>query len=283
MLSASRALTKASTTEPLPQLAALRSLNVNGIVVRRGELVMISAIPNAGKSLFALWWIASLNLPSLYFSADNSAHTTMTRLLSWKNQIDRDAIERDLDDPEFGKSIEATYMESVADVNIEFCFDGSLTMDDITKELSAYVELYDEWPQIIVVDNLINVEGTSDHQGQNGILSELHWLARMSGATVFVLHHMSQSAEKPGKSPDPTMPRGSNFVQNKVTHYPDLVLSVAADSQQGLFRIAGIKVRGAKADPSALSPHLLYVDFAKSTFYADNPNWTPHDALIGMQ
>jgi hypothetical protein len=79
------------------------------------------------------------------------------------------------------------------------------------------------------------------------------------------------------------MPRGSNFVQNKVTHYPDLVLSVAADSLNGHFRIAGVKVRGDKNDPSAASPHLLYVDFPKCTFYADNPNWTPHDVMYDQQ
>lgn len=283
MLSASRSLTKAATTEPLPLLGALRSLNNAGIVVRRGDLVMITAIPNAGKSLFILYWIAALNLPTLYFSADNSVHTTMTRLLSYVHQTDRKDIEADLDDEEIGEVMEADYMASLAGSNIEFCFDGSLTMDSITQELSAYVELYDEWPQIIVVDNLINVEGTQDHQGQNGILSELHWLARMSGAAVFVLHHASQSNEKPGKAPDPTMPRGSNYVQNKVTHYPDLVLSVAADSERGLFRIAGVKVRGDKNDPAALSPHTLYVDFPRCTFYADNPRWTPHDVMYGQE
>lgn len=283
MLSAARSLRQAATTDPLPQLDALRALNQDGVVVRRGELVMITAIPNAGKSLFVLWWIASLNLRTLCFSADNSVHTTLTRLLSWKTGIPRRDIEADLDDEETGQVLEQHYMDQLKDSNIEFCFDGSLTMDQITQELSAYVELYDEWPEVIVIDNLINVEGTGDHQGQNGILSELHWLARMSGATVFVLHHMSQAQEKPGKSPDPTMPRGSNFVQNKVTHYPDLVLSVAADSQQGLFRIAAVKVRGEKNDPSAIDPYLLWVDFPTCTFYADNPRWTPHDVLYGQE
>lgn len=283
MLSAARSLKKAATTEPLPTLAALRQLTASGIVVRRGELVMISAVPNAGKSMFILAWIAGLNLPTLCFSADNSPHTTLTRYLANVTQTPRRDIETDLDDPVTGKAVEAAYMAELKNSNIEFCFDGSLTMDDITQELSAYIELYDEWPQVIVIDNLINVEGTSDHQGQNGILSELHWLARMSGATIFVLHHMSQGMEKPGKTPDPTMPRGSNFVQNKVTHYPDLVLSVAADSLQGLFRIAAIKVRGDKNDPAALSPFLLYADYSRCTFFAENPNWTPHDVAYGQE
>jgi hypothetical protein len=226
---------RAATTEPLPLVDGLRSLSNNGVRVRRGELVMIAGIPNAGKSAFALWWIASLNLPTLYFSADNSAHQTVTRLLG-----------------------------------------------DITAELSAYVEMYDEWPEVIVVDNLINVEGTDDHQGMNGILSELHYCARMTGATVFVLHHMSEAGDDPRKAPDPTMPPPMRKVQGKVNHYPDLILSVAADSLQGLFRIAVPKNRNAKNDPGSVSPYLLWVDFPKCTFYAENPRWTPHDVLEYM-
>jgi hypothetical protein len=282
MLNAARSMRRAATTEPLPLVDGLRSLSNNGVRVRRGELVMIAGIPNAGKSAFALWWIASLNLPTLYFSADNSAHQTVTRLLSWRTQIPRDDIVADLDDADTGEAVQEAFLKDLADSPLEFCFDGSLTLGDITAELSAYVEMYDEWPEVIVVDNLINVEGTDDHQGMNGILSELHYCARMTGATVFVLHHMSEAGDDPRKAPDPTMPPPMRKVQGKVNHYPDLILSVAADSLQGLFRIAVPKNRNAKNDPGSVSPYLLWVDFPKCTFYAENPRWTPHDVLEYM-
>jgi hypothetical protein len=58
---------------------------------------------------------------------------------------------------------------------------------------------------------------------------------------------------------------------------------VATDSINGLFRIAAIKVRGDANDPAAIRPYLLYADFPKNTFYADNPNWTPHDVAYGSE
>jgi hypothetical protein len=130
------------------------------------------------------------------------------------------------------------------------------------------------------VDNLINVQGTDDHQGQNGILSELHYLARKTGACVFVLHHMSESNPNGNsKPPDPTMPLPRRMVQGKVTQYPDAVLSVASDSMMGLFRIAVVKNRSDKADPGATSPLLLWVDFSRCSFYSRDPRWSPTAGL----
>ena len=280
MLNAARSLRQAAQTEPLPLLAALWKLN-QVVQVRRGELVMIAGIPNSGKSAFVLWWVASLGLPSLYFSADNGAHTTTVRLLSLVTQIDSHLITEELDDEVTGKQMEVEYLKELEPIPLNFCFDGALDLNDITDELSAYVELYDEWPEVIVVDNLINVTGTEDHQGQNGILSELHWLARKSGACVFVLHHMSEANPNGNSSkvPDPGMPLPRRMVQNKVTQYPDTVLSVAGDSLQGYFRVAVVKNRSDKADPGAVDPILLYVDFARCTFLSHDPRWTPTGAL----
>jgi replicative DNA helicase len=272
MLTASRSLRKAAAAEPLPGVPALWRLTHDGVCLRRGELVMLVGVPNSGKSAFALWWAASLNLMTLYFSADNNAHTSLTRLLSFVTQTERRSIENDLDDHDTGDVMEDYYSDALKGSNLQFVFDGSLTLKAVTAELNAYVEIYDEWPEVIVVDNLINVEGTGDHEGQSGILSELHYLARQTGATVFVLHHASESnQQKPTKAP----PRAA--IQNKVSHFPDLVLSVAVDSLTGDFEVAAIKVRGDRSDPSALRPYLLYADLAKCSFLADNPqsNWSP--------
>jgi hypothetical protein len=236
---------------------------------------MIAGIPNSGKSAFVLWWVANLRLPTLYFSADNGAHTTTVRLLSLVTGIDSHDITDELDDEVTGKQMEAQYLKELDSLPLNFCFDGALDLDDMTAELAAYVELYDEWPEVIVVDNLINVQGTDDHQGQNGILSELHWLARKTGACIFVLHHMSESSPNNSKPPDPTMPLPRRMVQGKVTQYPDAVLSVAGDSLQGLFRVAVVKNRSDRADPGATDPILLYVDFARCTFMSSNPHFTP--------
>ena len=274
MLTASRSLRKAAAAEPLPGVAALWRLTNDGVCVRKGELVMVVGVPNSGKSAFILWWVASLKLPTLYFSADNNAHTTVTRLLSFTTQTVRRDIESELDDQETGSIMEQQYSDSLKNSSLQFVFDGSLTLKQVTAELNAYVEIYDEWPEVIVVDNLINVEGTGDHEGQSGILSELHYLARLTGATVFVLHHASESN---GQNPVKAPPRSA--IQNKVSHYPDLVLSVAVDSVTGAFEVASIKVRGDRSDPTAARPYLLWADLSKCTFHDSDPNkykdWSP--------
>lgn len=278
MQNAARSLRQAAQTDPLPVVPALWRLNER-FQVRKGELVMIAGIPNSGKSAFVLWWVANLRLPTLYFSADTGPHATMVRLLSHVTQIDSRAITEDLDDEENGKAVQEAYLRELEPFPIQFCWDGALDLNDITDEIAAYVELYDDWPEVIVVDNLINVQGTDDHTGQNGILSELHWLARMSGACIFVLHHMSESSSDRNKAPDPTMPPPRRMVQNKVTQYPDGVLSVASDSLNGFFRVAVVKNRSDKADPAALDPVLLFVDFPTCTFSSHNPHFTPTGAL----
>jgi hypothetical protein len=233
---------------------------------------MIAGIPNSGKSAFCLWWAAALNLPTLYFSADTSAHDTLTRLLSHTTQTNRRDIIADLDDDDIGQVMEQQYSDTLKGSNLQFVFDGSLTLKQVTAELNAYVEIFDEWPEVIVVDNLINVEGTGDHEGQSGILSELHYLTRLTGASVFVLHHCSES-----NGQDPLKAPPQSAIQNKVSHYLDLIITVAMNSLTGDFQAAAVKVRNGQNDPKAQRPYSLYADMDTCTFYADNPNttWTP--------
>ena len=235
---------------------------------------MLAGVPNSGKSAFVLWWAASLNLPSLIFSADTSAHTTLTRLLSYTTQKERRDIEADLDDEEIGMVMEGQYADSLKGSNLQFVFDGSLTLKQVTAELNAYVEIFDAWPEVIVVDNLINIEGTSDHEGQSGILSEMHYLARLTGAMVFVLHHCSES-----NGQDPLKAPPQSAIQNKTSHFPDLIITVALDSMTGQFNAAAVKVRNGQNDPKAQRPFTLFADMARCTFHADDPNkydnWSP--------
>ena len=168
--------------------------------------------------------------------------------------------------------MEQEYSDTLRGSNLQFVFDGSLTLKQVTAELNAYVEIFDEWPEVIVVDNLINVEGTGDHEGQSGILSDLHYLARLTGAMVFVLHHASE-----GNGQDPLKPPPQSGIQNKTSHYPDMILTVALNSLTGEFLVAAVKLRSGQNDPKAQRPYTLFADMGKNTFYADNPNstWTP--------
>ncbi len=81
MLNLSRAwggvLTKAT---PLPDVWV--GLAAKQIKFRRGQVCMVAAAPNAGKSMFALIYAIKAKVPTLFFSADTDTTTVMMRAAS---------------------------------------------------------------------------------------------------------------------------------------------------------------------------------------------------------
>lgn len=238
MLSASRAVYRAKDANPLPAVAELNSLYELGVLPRLGQMLMIVGQPGAGKSTFALWYAHKLNVPCLYFSADMAAHTASTRLASL---VTGETVSYIADAIEYGGAPwVGTQLESS---NIQWCFDSSPSMQDVADELDAYLELHNEYPPVIVIDNAMNVEGSSD-EGSGGlrfILSELHRLARETGSAVLVLHHAREEG-------NPLEPSAREKVQGKVAQLPEIILTVALDGDE--FKIAPVKNRSGFQDPT---------------------------------
>jgi len=113
---------------------------------------MVAAAPNAGKSMFALIYAMKANVPTLFFSADTDTTTVMMRAASAASGHSQVSVESNLSnnkhyyDKHFGK------LE-----HIKWVFDSSPSLDDIELEIRAYVELYGHAPELIVIDNLMNV------------------------------------------------------------------------------------------------------------------------------
>lgn len=254
MLTASRALHKAKDATPLPRVAALHALHELGVLPRLGQMLMIVGQPGAGKSTFALWYAFMLNLPTLYFSADMAAHTAITRLGSLTTGMPVNAVS---DAIEYG-GLEYI-QEELTSSPIQWCFDSSPSLQDIADELASYVELWDSYPKIIVIDNLMNVEGTSgeDVGGSRFVLQELHRLARETGCAVLVLHHAREEG-------NPLEPSAREKIQGKVAQLPELILTVALDGEQ--FKIAPVKNRNGYQDPSAKNYRRLAALPEKATF-----------------
>lgn len=238
MLSASRAINRAKDATPLPAVAELHSLYELGVLPRMGQMLMIVGQPGAGKSMFALWYAFKLGLPCLYFSADMAAHTASTRLGAL---VTGETVEW------CAAAIEGGGAEWLGDqldsCPIQWCFDSSPSMQDVAEELDAYIELWDCYPPVIIVDNAMNVEGSSD-EGSGGlryILSELHRLARETGSAVVVLHHAREEG-------NPLEPSAREKVQGKVAQLPEIILTVALDGD--VFKIAPVKDRSGFQDPT---------------------------------
>lgn len=199
---------------------------------------MVAGQPGAGKSAFALWLAQRMNARTLYFSADMDAHTAVTRLAALLTGFTVDEVSTALSGPGFGY-----FEEALQDSNIQFCFDSGPTLQDIADEIDAYVELWDSFPEVIVIDNAMNVEAEmgEEHAGLRLIFKELHRLARETGAGVVVLHHTREEAS-------PFVPQQRAAIQGKVAQLPERILTVALDMNEGSFLFAPVKNRGGKQD-----------------------------------
>lgn len=243
--------------DPLPSVPELQRLHDDGVFLRRGQLSLISATPNAGKSMFAEWLAARMNVRTLYFSADQDEWTTMTRLAACLSGDTRAVVQDVLAQGSH------KYADLMAGSHISFCFDSSPTLDDIGAEIDAYVETWDEWPELIVIDNLVNVQGAEDYEGAQFIMGELHWIARATGAHVQVLVHASENS-----TPNPLRPSRMKDIINKLSKLPELILTVAYDGSENIFYVAKVKSRESKADQLAKYPFSLGCNLDKCQFYA---------------
>lgn len=261
MLTPARALSLAADADALPRVAELEPLYKYGFVPRRGQLLMIAGQPGAGKSAFALWLAQRMNARTLYFSADMDAHTAVTRLAALLTGFTVEEVSTALSGPGFGY-----FEDALQDSNIQFCFDSGPTLDDIADEIKAYVELWDAYPEVIVIDNAMNVEAEmgEEHAGLRFVFKETHRMARETGAGIIVLHHTREEAS-------PFLPQQRASIQGKVAQLPERILTVALDTSQNKFLFAPVKNRGGKQDATGGTTFPLNAIPERATFAPYQP------------
>ena len=235
MLSLSRAWSNTSVkAEPLPDV--WNSLKDKHIRFRRGQVCMVAAAPNAGKSMFALIYAIKAQIPTLFFSADTDTATVMLRAASHLSGHAQLTVESNLNttDKYYDK-----YLDKMS--KIQWVFDSSPSLDDIELELKAYMELYGIAPELIVIDNLMNVAAETDNEwaGLRAIMMELHDLARKTEACVLVLHHVSENSEY-GNGINPPARRA---IHGKVSQLCSLILTLGYNPVQNLLSVGVVKNR----------------------------------------
>ena len=235
MLSLTKAWSGVTTkATPLPDVWS--TLGKEQIKFRRGQLCMVAAAPNAGKSMFALVYAMQAKVPTLFFSADTDVTTVMIRAAAHISGHTQVTVETNLNS-------NPKYYESYFDKSshIQWVFDSSPSLDDIELEVKAYQELYGVPPQLIVVDNLMNVAAETDNEwaGLRAIMMELHDLARNTEACVLVLHHVSEASEYG----DGMTPPARRAIQGKVSQLPALILTLGYDPMGQVLRVAAVKNR----------------------------------------
>lgn len=238
---------------PLPDV--WKDLKLHQIQFRRGQVCMVAAAPNAGKSMFALVYAIRANVPTLFFSADTDISTVALRVAAATSGHTQVTAENNLNiDPNYYRK----YLDRVS--NIQWVFDSSPNLDDLEMEIKAYVELYGIYPELIVIDNLMNVVAESDNEwaGLRDIMMNLHDMARKTEACVLVLHHVSEASEYGS----PTMPPPRRAIHGKVSQLPAVILTLGYDPAQGFLRVAPVKNRFGPHYADASQWASLFVSFA---------------------
>lgn len=251
MLTPSRSLAlHAESGRALPLVPAFQALYSKGVKPRHGEVVMIAGRSGTQKSGLALYWIAQMGLPSVYFSADMSAFTASSRIASMNTGDTTEMVEIGMRE---GGAARRRYLEALKTgpgSNIQFSFGSPLTFERIDDVLEARVEVFDEYPQVICFDNLMDFDGAeSDYTAQMEVMSYATELARATEATVVVLHHASDKSWE-AKS-DPWSPPSRDQVKGGLSEKPELSLTVAFDPYSYQYKIACVKQRMGPSDPTA--------------------------------
>lgn len=247
MLSPGRALSLNTTRgRSLPKIDALADLYAYGCDPMYGQVIMIAGRSGSQKSGFALWFVDELNLPTLYFSADMSAATAATRIACKRLGATKEQVERKM---LAGGESRQECLDAMADSNITFSFGSPIRWKAIDEELTAYVELHDAYPSILVFDNLQDFEGAeSGYEAQMEVMQLLTELSRETGCTVMVMHHASDKSWD--AKADPWKPPSRAEIKNGLSEKPELCLSVALNADTLVFNIAVVKQREGAQDPT---------------------------------
>lgn len=232
-------------------------LSQAGFRPRRGAVTMIAGTPGQLKSMLALYWVSRMQVPTLFFSADTDAYETMCRAAAMVSGETKDSVEQALNRGERER-----YDSLLADLNIRWVFETDPTYRDIQLETAAYFEVFGQWPECIVVDNLMNVVGENEDEwgSMRDTTKVIKRLVRITNANVLVLHHMQENEK------DEEFPPRRGRLQGKVSQLPEQILSLLLKDDE--LRVAPVKNRFGPGDASGRKYVTLYVDPARCRFYS---------------
>lgn len=243
------------TTKATPLPVVWKTLEGSEIKFRRGQVCMVAAAPNAGKSMFSLIYAIKAKVPTLFFSADTDTTTVMIRSAAHLSNHNQLTVEGNI-------TSRSNYYDNYLDGmgHIQWVFDSSPSLDDIELEIKAYKELYGIAPELIVIDNLMNVAAETDNEwaGLRAIMMDLHDMARKTEACVLVLHHVSEQSEYGS----PIMPPARRAIHGKVSQLPAIILTLGYDPSNGMLRVAAVKNRFGPHTADASRYVTLFVNFA---------------------
>ena len=223
-----------------------------GIRLREGTATFIAGVPGAMKTGLTLYWVGRLGKPTLYFSADSEPFEIVERAAA---MMSGDTMTKVRQDP-------GQYGELLDSLPIRFVFEDSPTYKDVELEVAAYAEVYGSFPEVIVIDNLLNLVGENENEwgAHRDHARVIHRLTRITKAAVLVLAHMGEDKVDPSSHPQPR-----TKLQGKVSHLPKVILSLAFDGQ--VLKVAAVKNRFGPGDASGRTYVELHCNPSTNQFF----------------
>ena len=237
---------RGSAGDPLPSV--WKALDAKGTQLRRGQLALVCAGPGTGKSAFVLAYALKSKVPTLYFSADSDAFTQLSRSVSILSGESLDRTTRMVRNADITEEIAA----ELDRIPIRFNYKASPSLDVIEESMLAYDALYEDYPALVVVDNITNVrtdasDGDDPFAGLESLMDYLHTMARETGACVVGLHHVT-GPHNDGDSPIPL-----SGIKGQIGRVPELILTLHRYSDgfgPDQLNVSTVKNRAGKSDPS---------------------------------
>lgn len=179
---------RARGEEGEPLKSPILSLDTIGAKFRRGQTSLIAAAPGGGKSALAAYFAVHSGAPTLYFSADCDRMTISKAIGAGVLKTTQEKIEALLvaeDSDTYRRIGEATK-------HIWFSFEPTLDLRDVYEEVEGYAMVHGAYPELIVVDNLMDVSADGDEKERfTDTVVALNDLARSTGAHVMILCHVT--------------------------------------------------------------------------------------------
>jgi len=201
---------------PIPTV--WKSLTKATAVFRRGSLVLVGAGSGTGKSAFMLTKAIKSGAKTVYHTADSRFSTQTARAAS---------IVTGKPVAETLKAVEQGYYfdkELACISQIRFDDDAGPSPEYVAENADLYAYLHGEYPELIIVDNLMDVVSDDGEEGSNNtdkrILQYFKELASDTNACVVVLQHLL------GDYDDGTKPPPLSALINKNSKSPAMVLTL---------------------------------------------------------
>lgn len=219
-----------------------------GTQLRRGQLVLVAAAPGIGKSAFALTYALQSGASTFYQSCDSDNWTQSVRAISILTGVSLESA---------NKLRESGKLSAIKGMPIRFNFKASPTIDDMELSVKAYAEVYGDYPELIIVDNITNVRSEFDNGDPlasgslEALLEYLNTMSRDTRACVVGLHHVT------GPYNDGDVPIPLSGIRGQVGRVPATVLTLHR-IQGDLWTpdtlcVSTVKQRAGKSDPSGKS------------------------------